>query len=86
MTRLSIIAECVVEVPEGLQRLTSNLRTLNLSDNKITTIPTFIGNFRQLKMLNVSNNHIGRYLGHCHKLTRYILVAHLLVTESLVSN
>lgn len=46
------------EVPEELQRLSGNLRTLDLSANRIETLPVFISNFQQLKSLSLSNNKL----------------------------
>ncbi|KAI5101958.1 leucine-rich repeat-containing protein 57 [Silurus meridionalis] len=46
------------EFPEELQRLTGNLRTVDLSNNKIETLPAFIGNFQQMKSLTISNNRL----------------------------
>jgi Leucine-rich repeat (LRR) protein len=50
--------QSLTEFPEGLQKLNATLRTLNLSDNKLSVLPACIGQFRQLKMLNISNNRI----------------------------
>ncbi|XP_061906614.1 leucine-rich repeat-containing protein 57 [Entelurus aequoreus] len=47
------------EFPEELQRLTSNLRTLDLSDNKLESLPPFIGNFAQLRSLTLNSNRLG---------------------------
>ncbi|KAK2842971.1 hypothetical protein Q7C36_011186 [Tachysurus vachellii] len=46
------------EFPEDLQKLTGNLRTVDLSNNRIDSLPVFIGNFQQLKSLTISNNHL----------------------------
>ncbi|XP_013877572.1 leucine-rich repeat-containing protein 57 [Austrofundulus limnaeus] len=46
------------EFPEELQRLTSNLRTVDLSGNKIEVLPAFIGNFLQLKSLTLNCNRL----------------------------
>lgn len=47
------------ELPEGLLALNKNLRTLNLSENKLSSLPPSIGTFTQLKILNISKNRIG---------------------------
>ncbi|KAG5857171.1 leucine-rich repeat-containing protein 57 [Anguilla rostrata] len=44
------------EFPEELQRLTGNLRTVDLSNNKIEVLPAFIGSFLQLKSLTLNSN------------------------------
>ncbi|KAG7460355.1 leucine-rich repeat-containing protein 57 [Solea senegalensis] len=46
------------EVPEELQRLTSNLRTVDLSGNRIEVLPVSIGNFLQLKSLTLNCNRL----------------------------
>ncbi|CAL1575398.1 unnamed protein product [Knipowitschia caucasica] len=46
------------EFPEELQRLTSNLRTVDLSGNKIEVLPAAIGNFLQMKSLTLNANRL----------------------------
>ncbi|XP_039993019.1 leucine-rich repeat-containing protein 57 isoform X3 [Xiphias gladius] len=46
------------EFPEELQRLTSNLRTVDLSGNKIEVLPAAIGNFLHLKSLTLNSNRL----------------------------
>ncbi|KAL2099094.1 hypothetical protein ACEWY4_005574 [Coilia grayii] len=46
------------EFPEELQRLTGNLRTVDLSNNKIEVLPPFIGSFLQLKSLTINVNRL----------------------------
>lgn len=46
------------EFPEELQRLTANLRTVDLSGNKIEVLPATIGNFPQLKSLTLNSNRL----------------------------
>ncbi|MBN3278191.1 LRC57 protein, partial [Polyodon spathula] len=48
----------LLEFPEDLQRLSSNLRTVNLSDNKIEVLPPFIGVFLILKSLTLNCNKL----------------------------
>ncbi|KAJ1104029.1 hypothetical protein NDU88_001444 [Pleurodeles waltl] len=48
----------LLEFPEDLQRLTSNLRTIDLSDNKIETLPQIMGAFSLLKNLNLNHNKL----------------------------
>lgn len=48
----------VVQFPEELQRLTGNLRTVDLSGNKIEVLPAAIGNFQQLKSLTLNANRL----------------------------
>ncbi|XP_054651637.1 leucine-rich repeat-containing protein 57 [Dunckerocampus dactyliophorus] len=49
----------IQEFPEELQQLTSNLRTMDLSDNKLESLPLFIGNFAQLRSLTLNSNKLG---------------------------
>ncbi|XP_061599768.1 leucine-rich repeat-containing protein 57 [Cololabis saira] len=46
------------EFPEELQRLTANLRTMDLSGNKIEALPGSVGNFVQLKSLTLNSNRL----------------------------
>ncbi|XP_069008862.1 leucine-rich repeat-containing protein 57 [Embiotoca jacksoni] len=46
------------EFPEELQRLTANLRTVDLSGNKIEVLPPGVGNFLQLKSLTLNSNKL----------------------------
>ncbi|XP_063040499.1 leucine-rich repeat-containing protein 57 [Engraulis encrasicolus] len=46
------------EFPEELQRLTGNLRTVDLSNNKIEALPPFIGSFLHLKSLTINANRL----------------------------
>lgn len=46
------------EFPEELQRLTANLRTVDLSSNKIEVLPAAVGNFLQLKSLTLNSNKL----------------------------
>ncbi|XP_072221668.1 leucine-rich repeat-containing protein 57 [Leuresthes tenuis] len=46
------------EFPEDLQRLTSNLRTVDLSENRIQVLPSSIGNFQQLRSLTLNSNRL----------------------------
>lgn len=46
------------QFPEELQRLTANLRTVDLSSNKIEVLPASIGNFLQLKSLTLNSNRL----------------------------
>lgn len=50
----------LVEFPEELQRLSSNLRTIDLSSNKIEALPPAIGKFGVLKSLTLNHNRLGR--------------------------
>lgn len=49
---------CALQFPEELQRLTTNLRTVDLSGNKIEVLPASIGNFLQLKSLTLNSNRL----------------------------
>ncbi|XP_061553366.1 leucine-rich repeat-containing protein 57 [Phycodurus eques] len=46
------------EFPDELQRLTANLRTVDLSDNKIESLPPSIGNYAQLRSLTLNSNRL----------------------------
>lgn len=48
----------LLEFPEELQRLSSNLRTVDLSGNKMEVLPASIGKFLQLKSLTVNCNRL----------------------------
>lgn len=48
-----------LQFPLELQRLTSNLRTIDLSNNKIESLPpTIIGKFTLLKSLSLNSNKL----------------------------
>lgn len=53
---------CLFQFPEELQRLTANLRTVDLSGNKIEVLPVAIGNFLQLKSLTLNSNRLSECL------------------------
>lgn len=46
------------EFPDPLQKVTANLRNLDLSDNRISAVPRWISQFRALKTLNLKMNRI----------------------------
>ncbi|XP_073204736.1 leucine-rich repeat-containing protein 57 isoform X3 [Lepidochelys kempii] len=46
------------EFPEDLQKLASNLRTIDLSNNKIEILPPLMGKFSVLKSLALNNNKL----------------------------
>ncbi|KAF6351648.1 hypothetical protein mRhiFer1_010152 [Rhinolophus ferrumequinum] len=49
----------LTEFPSELQKLTSNLRTIDLSNNKIESLPPMIiGKFILLKSLSLNNNKL----------------------------
>ncbi|XP_028294076.1 leucine-rich repeat-containing protein 57 [Gouania willdenowi] len=48
----------LLEFPEELQRLSNNLRTIDLSGNKIEVLPANVGNFLQLKSLTLNSNRL----------------------------
>ncbi|KAH0514596.1 Leucine-rich repeat-containing protein 57 [Microtus ochrogaster] len=49
----------LTEFPSELQKLTSNLRTIDLSNNKIDSLPPLlIGKFALLKSLSLNNNKL----------------------------
>ncbi|KAK1875472.1 Leucine-rich repeat-containing protein 57 [Dissostichus eleginoides] len=53
-----LTAKGLQEFPEELQRLTANLRTVDLSGNKIEVLPPAIGNFLHMKSLTLNSNRI----------------------------
>ena len=64
------------EFPEALQKVSGNLRNLDLSNNKITSIPRWIANFKALKTLNLSGNQLNSLpeeIGHLPKLENLII-------------
>ncbi|KAI2654189.1 Leucine-rich repeat-containing protein 57 [Labeo rohita] len=66
----------LTEFPEELQKLTANLRTVDLSGNKIEVLPAFIGGFQQLKSLTISSNKLSSLpndIGKLKKLETLIL-------------
>ncbi|XP_064623503.1 leucine-rich repeat-containing protein 57-like [Lineus longissimus] len=48
----------ITEFPMELKRLTKNLRTLDLSDNKLPLLPPDIGQFTMLKSLTLTSNRL----------------------------
>lgn len=48
----------LTEFPGELGRLLKNLRNLDISENKIPSIPPLLGQFTQLKNLNICNNRL----------------------------
>ena len=50
----------VFQFPEELQRLTANLRTVDVSHNKIEVLPASIGNFLQMKSLTLNSNKLSK--------------------------
>lgn len=65
-----LTAKGLQEFPEELQRLTSNLRTVDLSGNKIEVLPASIGNFLQLKSLTLNSNKLTCIPGEISKLKK----------------
>lgn len=49
------------QFPEELQRLTANLRTVDLSGNKIEVLPAAVGKFLQLKSLTLNSNRLSEW-------------------------
>ncbi|XP_064601522.1 leucine-rich repeat-containing protein 57-like [Liolophura sinensis] len=58
------------EFPEDLSRLTKNLRTLDLSENKILLIPLTIGNYAQLKSFSMADNKLSNLPEEMGNLTK----------------
>ena len=51
-----------IQVPEELLSVKGTLRTLDLSVNRITILPPSIGEFNNLRTLNVSQNRLGKFI------------------------
>ncbi|XP_052001760.1 leucine-rich repeat-containing protein 57 [Xyrauchen texanus] len=71
----------LIEFPEELQKLTGNLRTVDLSNNKIEVLPAFVGGFQQLKSLTISGNKLSSLpndIGKLKKLETLVLNGNLL--------
>lgn len=71
------------EFPDALQKVTGNLRNLDLSSNKITSVPKWIANFKHLKTLNLSGNQITvlpEEIGQLPKLENLIISRNLLAS------
>lgn len=58
------------EFPEELQRLTANLRTVDLSGNKIEVLLPSIGNFLQMKSLTLNSNRLSSLPAEIGKLKK----------------
>ena len=69
------------EFPDALQKVTGNLRNLDLSQNKIVSIPRWISSFKVLKTLNISSNKITQLpeeIGDLIKLENLLVSGNLL--------
>lgn len=55
---LKISQKKLTEFPASLKQLEPLLRTLDLSENRFTTLPNEIGSFKLLKHLNVNQNRL----------------------------
>jgi len=69
------------EFPEALQKVTGNLRNLDLSANKITSIPRWISNFKALRTLNINGNRLTNLpeeIGNLVKLETLLISGNLL--------
>lgn len=51
----------LTEFPGDLLRLVSNLRTLDLSDNKLPSLPPAIGNFQHLRSFTANSNRLAHF-------------------------
>ena len=69
------------EFPEALQKVTGNLRNLDLSTNKITIIPIWISDFKSLKIININGNqlmNLPEEIGNLVKLETLLISGNLL--------
>ncbi|VDK73557.1 unnamed protein product [Litomosoides sigmodontis] len=58
-SRVLQLRNCSMKIlPEQLQEVCEILRNLDVSQNRIRTLPTFIGSFSNLKQLHLSNNEL----------------------------
>ena len=48
-----------LQFPERVKELKENLRTLDVSQNKLVAIPSWIEDFHRLKSLSLANNKLG---------------------------
>lgn len=76
--------------PDDLNRVSATLRNLDLSNNRITGLPSNIANFRSLKTLNLAGNRLTSLppgLGQLQKLETLILSGNLLrsIPDSLAN-
>lgn len=60
----------LTELPPGLLQLEHNLRTLDLSENKLNILPEEISRFMQLRQLNLRSNRLGKLPDCIGALTR----------------
>ncbi|XP_061699274.1 leucine-rich repeat-containing protein 57 [Syngnathoides biaculeatus] len=60
----------LLEFPEELQRLTANLRTVDLSDNKLEALPPSVGNYAQLRSLTLNSNRLSSLPSEIGKLKK----------------
>lgn len=55
---LQLCSKKITEVPPELQKLVKVLRTLDLSDNKLPSLPRYLGEFAHIKHLTLAKNRI----------------------------
>lgn len=48
----------IKEIPADMLKLRKNLRNLELSENKIDLLPSFVGEFQSLKQLSLAENRL----------------------------
>ena len=64
-----------------MQKVSKNLRNLDLSDNKIASVPRWIANFKALKTLNIKMNRLTQLpeeIGQLVKLETLVICGNLL--------
>lgn len=70
-----VINPFLYQLPDRIQSLCPTLRTLDASDNKLTSVPPWIGNFRILKSLNISRNNLSKlHMQRRHQLSMCTLL------------
>ena len=51
-----------IQLPEKTHTLCDNLRTLDISQNSLTVLPPWIGDFKVIKSLNISHNNLSMFI------------------------
>ena len=73
----------IVDFPKELVNIKDNIRSLDLSANKLKQIPDVLGSFANIKHLNLGDNKLGTIpssLGQLSRLETLVLKNNLLVT------
>ena len=57
---LKYVVFLILQFPGDVLSLYQTLRTLDLSENKLPSIPPALGKFASLKSLNIASNRLGK--------------------------